>query len=144
MFVFWIPCACAKLHQQKRALKLCSATLSVCHLHKVRYLRLWNTLRPQGPTIFPSKNAAQSPKFFFNLKDKTVWKLRVFVPGHQLYDQEIHFSDFKTVFVNLVPRSLVDEAKGKIWPNPICITWSPVRNVTGEASAHAQHKFGAV
>ena len=41
---------------------------------------------------------------------------------------------------NLVPRSLVDEAEGEIWPNPICITWSPVRNVTGEASAHAQHK----
>ena len=45
---------------------------------------------------------------------------------------------------NLVPRSLVDEAEGEIWPNPIYITWSPVRNVTGEASAHAQHKFGAV
>ena len=45
---------------------------------------------------------------------------------------------------NLVPRSLVDEAEGEIWPNPICITCSPVRNVTGEASAHAQHKFGAV
>ena len=41
--------------------------------------------------------------------------------------------------VNLVPRSLEDEAEGEIWPNPICITWSPVRNVTGEASAHAQH-----
>ena len=27
MFVFWNPCARAKLHQQKRALKLCSATL---------------------------------------------------------------------------------------------------------------------
>ena len=39
---------------------------------------------------------------------------------------------------NLVPRSLEDEAEGEIWPNPICITWSPVRNVTGEASAHAQ------
>ena len=38
----------------------------------------------------------------------------------------------------------MDEAEGEIWPNPICITWSPVRNVTGEASAHAQHKFGAV
>ena len=38
---------------------------------------------------------------------------------------------------NLVPRSLVDEAEGEIWPNPICITSSPVRNVTGEASAHA-------
>ena len=47
-------------------------------------------------------------------------------------------------FRNLVPRSLVDEAEGEIWPNPTCITWSPVRNVTGEASAHAQHKFGAV
>ena len=34
---------------------------------------------------------------------------------------------------NLVPRSLEDEAEGEIWPNPICITWSPVRNVTGEA-----------
>ena len=45
---------------------------------------------------------------------------------------------------NLVPRSLVDEVEGEIWPNPICITWSPVRNVTGEASAHAQHKFEAV
>ena len=45
---------------------------------------------------------------------------------------------------NLVPRSLVDEAEGEIWPNPFCITWSPVRNVTGEATAHAQHKFGAV
>ena len=45
---------------------------------------------------------------------------------------------------NLVPRSLVDEAEGEIWPNPICITWSPVRNVIGEASAYAQHKFGAV
>ena len=48
------------------------------------------------------------------------------------------------LYFNLVPRSLVDEAEGEIWPNPICITWSPVRNVTGEASAHAQHKFGAV
>ena len=38
----------------------------------------------------------------------------------------------------------MDEAEGEIWPNPICITRSPVRNVTGEASAHAQHKFGAV
>ena len=28
MFVFWYPCARANLHQQKRALKLCSATLS--------------------------------------------------------------------------------------------------------------------
>ena len=28
MFVFWNPCARANLHQQKRALKLCSATLS--------------------------------------------------------------------------------------------------------------------
>ena len=45
---------------------------------------------------------------------------------------------------NLVPRSLVDEAEGEIWPNPICIMWSPVRNVTGEASAHAQNKFRAV
>ena len=46
--------------------------------------------------------------------------------------------------INLVPRSFVDEAEGEIWPTPICITWSPVRNVTGEASAHAQHKSGAV
>ena len=38
----------------------------------------------------------------------------------------------------------MDEAEGEIWPNPICITWSPTRNVTGETSAHAQHKFGAV
>ena len=31
---------------------------------------------------------------------------------------------------NLVPRSLVDEAEGEIWPNPICITLCnvPVRN----------------
>ena len=43
---------------------------------------------------------------------------------------------------NLVPRSLVDEAEGETWPNPICITSSPARNVTGEAIAHAQHKFG--
>ena len=50
----------------------------------------------------------------------------------------------KMIKPNLVPRSLVDEAEGEIWPNPICITWSPVGNVTGEASAHAQHKFGAV
>ena len=28
MFVFWNPCARAKLHQQERALKLCSATLT--------------------------------------------------------------------------------------------------------------------
>ena len=27
MFVFWNPCARAELHQQKRAQKLCSATL---------------------------------------------------------------------------------------------------------------------
>ena len=45
---------------------------------------------------------------------------------------------------NLVPRSLADEAEGEIWPNAIWTTWPPVRNVTGEASAHAQHKFGAV
>ena len=38
----------------------------------------------------------------------------------------------------------MDEAEGEIWPNPICITRSPVRNVTGEARAHAQHKFRAV
>ena len=38
----------------------------------------------------------------------------------------------------------MDEAEVEIWPNPICITGSPVRNVTGEESAHAQHKFGAV
>ena len=38
----------------------------------------------------------------------------------------------------------MDEAEGEIWPNPICITRSPVRNMTGEASAHAQHKLGAV
>ena len=61
-----------------------------------------------------------------------------------------HFSDsfvrltWKLFSPSLVPRSLVDEAEGEIWPNPIYITWSPVRNVTGEASAHAQHKFGAV
>ena len=24
--------------------------------------------------------------------------------------------------INLVPRSLVDEAEGEIWPNPVCIT----------------------
>ena len=29
MYVFWDPCARANLHQQKRALKLCSATLSI-------------------------------------------------------------------------------------------------------------------
>ena len=29
MFVFWNPCARANLHQQKRALKLCSATLTL-------------------------------------------------------------------------------------------------------------------
>ena len=46
--------------------------------------------------------------------------------------------------INLVPRSLVDEAEGEIWPNPICITRPPVRNMTGEANAHAQHKFGEV
>ena len=28
MFVFWNPCELAKLRQQKRALKLCSATSS--------------------------------------------------------------------------------------------------------------------
>ena len=38
----------------------------------------------------------------------------------------------------------MDEAKSEIWPNAICITWSLVKNVTGEASVHAQHKFGAV
>ena len=37
---------------------------------------------------------------------------------------------------NLVPRSLVDEAEGEIWPYPICTTWPPVRKVRGEASAH--------
>ena len=26
-----------------------------------------------------------------------------------------------TVLANLVPRSLVDEVEGEIWPNPICI-----------------------
>ena len=50
----------------------------------------------------------------------------------------------KSICPNLVPRSLVDEAEGEIWPNAIWTTWPPVRNVTGEASAHAQHKFGAV
>ena len=50
----------------------------------------------------------------------------------------------KKTKINFVPRSLVDEAEGEIWPNPIWITWSPVRNVSGETSAHAQHKFGAV
>ena len=38
----------------------------------------------------------------------------------------------------------MDEVEGEIWPNPISITRSHVRNVTGEASTHAQHKFGAV
>ena len=38
----------------------------------------------------------------------------------------------------------MDETEGEIWPNPISITCSPVGNVTEEASAHAQHKFGAV
>ena len=38
----------------------------------------------------------------------------------------------------------MNEAEGEIWSNPICITWSPVRNVTGEASAHAQQQFRAV
>ena len=42
---------------------------------------------------------------------------------------------------NLVPRSLVDEAEGEIWPNAICTTGPPVRNVTGKGSAHAQQKI---
>ena len=43
MFVFWNPCARANLHQQKRALKLCSATLrtfapiATAHLLCARY-----------------------------------------------------------------------------------------------------------
>lgn len=40
---------------------------------------------------------------------------------------------------SFVPASLVGEAEGEIWPNPICTTWSPVRNVTGQARAHAQN-----
>ena len=27
-----------------------------------------------------------------------------------------------SILSNLVPRSLVDEAEGEIWPNPICST----------------------
>ena len=34
---------------------------------------------------------------------------------------EINYS-VRSDLINLVPRSLVDEAEGEIWPNPICIT----------------------
>ena len=40
---------------------------------------------------------------------------------------------------NLVPRSLVDEAEGEILP--ICITRSPVRNVTGKVTG-LRHDLG--
>jgi len=40
---------------------------------------------------------------------------------------------------SFVPASLVGEAEGEIWPNPICTTWSLVRNETGQARAHAQN-----
>ena len=38
-----------------------------------------------------------------------------------------------------VPRTLVGEAEGDIWPNLICTTLSLVKSVTGEARAHAQN-----
>ena len=47
------------------------------------------------------------------------------------------------VLSNLVPRSLEDEAEGEIWPDTICITWSPVRNVTGR-QVRMPNIFGAV
>ena len=40
MFVFWNPCARANLHQQKRAPKLCSATLKRQTGKNVAFLRL--------------------------------------------------------------------------------------------------------
>ena len=41
---------------------------------------------------------------------------------------------------SLVPKSLVDEAEGEIWSNPIWCTraWSPVRNVRGDERAHVR------
>ena len=62
--------------------------------------------------------------------------------GHYFLVMTGHYEIFRCSMAlssNLIPRSLEDEAEGEIWPNPICITWSPVRNVTGEVSAHAQH-----
>ena len=58
MFVFWNPSARAKLHQQKRALKLCSATLSKClevgtDMPRSCYLlRLYGTRRHKGSSEF--------------------------------------------------------------------------------------------
>ena len=42
--------------------------------------------------------------------------------------------------LNLIPRPLIDQAEGKIWSNPTLYPWLPVRNVTGNESAHAQSK----
>ena len=55
-----------------------------------------------------------------------------------------NMSLFLISFPDLLWTKPKTTAEDEIWPNPICITWSPVRNVTEEASAHAQHKFGAV
>ena len=86
------------------------------------------------------ENAQYGLEASFNLGSRTYDKGN---HRHPKYSME-KLSSLLKVSVNLVPRSLVDEAEGEIWPNPICITRSPVRNVTGEASAHAQYKFGAV
>ena len=42
------------------------------------------------------------------------------------------------------PDLLWTKPKARSGQIQICTMWSPVRNVTEEASAHAQHKFGAV
>ena len=49
------------------------------------------------------------------------------------------------IFANLVPMQIsCGWSRRRDIAKCICTTWPAVRNVTGEASAHAQHKFGAV
>ena len=47
----------------------------------------------------------------------------LFLIGRALvYHVGLQEFSFDRALTNLVPRSLVDEAEGEIWPNPICIT----------------------
>ena len=110
-------------------------------------VRISHSSKINDKVLGPEQNL--KPFLFWNFFESTKswWSREVRWSNNLTFSREwlngspIEVAD--TLQTNLVPRSLVDKAEGEIWPNPICIMWSPVRNVSGEASVHAQHKFGA-
>ena len=94
MFVFWNPCARANLHQQKRGLKLCSATLKYPS-HQ------YNRLKPSsaiGVDVSDQQTIA-----YTTLMKGSVWHYKVFfymIDSWFMYEQSF-------VLVRLITRGCI-------------------------------------